>query len=730
MTQRRSHISTRGRILIVAIAAIIAPTVLLSLFGLKLIRDQQTYSEERLLKLLRTSAEVTVRSVVEQVKASEEDLLQRLNPNDINALEHLEKTEPLAEQAFLLSADDRFLFPTFERPAYSPPRAGLPADDEITVQGFINDGWHKEFVEKDLPAALESYVQCSDLVLEWCRKANDAAAPDTDVGGLKGERGAAEAAQAINRVASCLFKMGKLEEALGEYAQMATSPIYQNVAFRHSVLARYQIGQVLLKLGRTADAVSALLELYDILLSTKPRAGDGPVMEYFTARVIEDFSRLQADTLVSDGGVTNAAREQFDALRNRDIRRRQRREFLRALESWWQYKRKLPGDESAPAGEIEHVDGREFGMETSLVALKRVKLRAEDPDYSLVGFKLNLNHVIEAVASQSFQEDFSATAAISVLDQSRRAIFGPQVQGDRHDAIVPFPEPFKFWSLCVTESDPDLARKMARKLTMVYTTLNVLIVCVIVGGVYLTLKDMSRELEVTKMKSDFVSNVSHELKTPLALIRMFSETLLMGRVKDDARRQEYYDVITRESERLTALINNVLDFSKIDAGRRTYEMEPASVDVVIRNTLGAYRYDLAKEDFDVTVEIEPELPSVVMDDDAISQALLNLLNNAVKYSGRRKKIAVRAWRNAEQVHISVADSGIGISKDDQKKIFDMFYRAGDESVRAVRGTGLGLAITRHTAEAHGGTVTVESGLGEGSTFTIVLPIRQKAEKPG
>jgi len=733
MNQRRSHISTRNRILVIAIVAIIVPTVALSLFCFKLIREQQTLTEERLLKVLRTAAEVTARSVVEQVKTAEEDLLERLVPNSVEALrqalEQLEASEPLAEQAFLLSPDDRFLFPTLERPAYSPPRAGLPADDEITAQGFINDGWHKEFVEKDLQAALDSYTKCRDLVLEWYTAANDGASGDGEGDAAGGERGAVEAAEAINRVASCLFKMGRYEAALSEFEPLTSCPVYLDVAFKHSVLARYQSAQALVKLGRTEMATEALLGLYEVLLNTKPRVGDRPVVEYFTARLVEDFTKLQAGRLGPDGAAAEAARLRFEALRKRDARLRQRRHFLEALENWWQYKRKLPGDESVPAGEIEHVDGREFGMETSLVAFKRVKLRPEDADYALLGFRVNLGHVIDTVASQKLQEDFSATADVSVLDQSRRPVFGPPVQKGRLSVAVPFPEPFKFWSVCVTERDPELARKTARNLTVVYTTLNVLIVCVIVAGVYLTMKDMSRELEVTKMKSDFVSNVSHELKTPLALIRMFSETLLMGRVKDDARRQEYYDVITRESERLTALINNVLDFSKIDAGRRTYEMAPASVEEVIRNTLGAYRYDLAKEEFEVQVEVEPDLPPVVMDDDAVSQALLNLLNNAVKYSGERKRIAVRAWREGDYIHISVTDSGIGISKEDQKKIFDMFFRAADDSVRAVRGTGLGLAITKHTAEAHGGTVTVESTLGQGSTFTIVLPIQQEAGEP-
>jgi len=197
-------------------------------------------------------------------------------------------------------------------------------------------------------------------------------------------------------------------------------------------------------------------------------------------------------------------------------------------------------------------------------------------------------------------------------------------------------------------------------------------------------------------------------------------------VKEE-RKQEYYNVINKESERLTALISNVLDFSKIDAGRRSYDMAPAYIADVIDNTLAAYQHELQKQGFEVDVDVDPDLPASVMDDDAISQALLNLLSNAVKYSGDSKQIKLTAKHKDGALYISVTDHGIGIGKDEQRKVFEMFYRGSDESVRATRGTGLGLAITKHTIEAHGGTVELESVKGQGSTFTIILPVRSAAD---
>ncbi len=449
--------------------------------------------------------------------------------------------------------------------------------------------------------------------------------------------------------------------------------------------------------------------------------GEDAIIGYYKGRAISDLDSFQAN------GLGDADGARYELLKQEDARHRERRRFLRNVKAWWQYRRKFWKDKMPPAS-LQHTDRGELGAEP-IIAYRPIKLHPEDADYSLLGYKVSLDHVIQSIAAREFEKTFHATANVSVVDDKGRPVYGSRTEDGKPEVSADFPGQFHFLKMYVTENDPQSARNTARKLKFVYTSLNLVIVGVIVAGVYLTLKDMNRELQLTRLKADFVSNVSHELKTPLALIRMFSETLLMGRVKSDARKKEYYDVMTRESERLTALINNVLDFSKIDAGRRTYQMELCCVEDLITNTLGAYRYELSKGNFRVDVDIEPNLPDVLIDGDAISQALLNLLNNAVKYSGGNKEITISAKRRDGTLRLSVTDAGIGIDKENLKQVFDMFYRAKDESVRSTRGTGLGLAITKHTAEAHGGAVLVESSKGIGSTFTIVLPIRQREDRP-
>lgn len=250
------------------------------------------------------------------------------------------------------------------------------------------------------------------------------------------------------------------------------------------------------------------------------------------------------------------------------------------------------------------------------------------------------------------------------------------------------------------------------------------IVLVLIVGMMLTLGNMAREIQLAQLKSDFVSNVSHELKTPLALIRLFAETLELSRVKSPDRQAEYFSIIRKESERLTQLINNILDFSRIEAGKKEYRFEPGNLADVVRETIESYRYHIEQEGFILELDVDENIPSLRFDRDAISQALLNLLNNAVKYSKEEKSIRVTLSRRAARAQLEVEDQGIGIAKGEQKKIFEKFYRASNSLVQDTKGSGLGLSLVQHIVKAHGGTVRVESRVGEGSRFVIQLPLRE------
>src|SRR6266704_2702874 len=248
----------------------------------------------------------------------------------------------------------------------------------------------------------------------------------------------------------------------------------------------------------------------------------------------------------------------------------------------------------------------------------------------------------------------------------------------------------------------------------------------IVGGLVLTKHMVSKEMAVAKLKSDFVSNVSHELRTPLALIRLYAETLELGRITTKEKKQQYYRIIRKESERLTALITNILDFSRIEAGRKEYEFRETDIADLVRNTLDSYRYQIEQQGFAFEESIDATLPKVRVDREAIARALVNLVNNALKYSADEKFLGVKLYRENGSVKLEVVDHGIGITRREQSKIFEKFYRTGDPLVHNTKGSGLGLSLVRHITQAHGGDIAVESTPGKGSKFTMSLPLATTA----
>jgi signal transduction histidine kinase len=314
-------------------------------------------------------------------------------------------------------------------------------------------------------------------------------------------------------------------------------------------------------------------------------------------------------------------------------------------------------------------------------------------------------------------------SVVALIDGANRTVHasGP-LEGAERVAVAPLGDVLPAWQLAFYQPVGASPRDAVRRQAMLFTGAFALLLALIVVGLVASYRLVRRESEMTRLKADFVANVSHDLKTPLSLIRMFGETLEMNRVADEPTRREYYGVITRESERLTRLIDNVLDFSRIESGRQRYDIAPAALEPLIQEVLEAFRHPLVQGGFKVDVDVEPDLPEVPMDGEAVAQALGNLVDNAIKYSGEKRRLAVTARRGGDEVRIAVEDHGIGIPAAETSRIFEKFYRVGRSETQGRRGSGVGLTLVKHIAEAHGGTITVESRPGQGSRFTLHLPL--------
>jgi signal transduction histidine kinase len=270
----------------------------------------------------------------------------------------------------------------------------------------------------------------------------------------------------------------------------------------------------------------------------------------------------------------------------------------------------------------------------------------------------------------------------------------------------------------------------ARRYFLINLSLWVVMTLFLIAAVALMLRTASREMKLTQMKADFVSNVSHELRTPLASIRVLAELLNLGRVNQPDRVREYGAYIESEGRRLTQVINNILDFSRIESGRKLFQFESSDFKEVVDETLEAFAVHLKQNGFTLSYEApQNALPKVVLDPDAITLALTNLLDNAIKYSGDVKEINVSVTQSDGFVAVAITDRGVGIPADEHERIFEKFYRIGAGLVHDVKGSGLGLSLVKHIVVAHHGKVMVRSKPGEGSTFTIQLPVEdQKGER--
>ena len=287
---------------------------------------------------------------------------------------------------------------------------------------------------------------------------------------------------------------------------------------------------------------------------------------------------------------------------------------------------------------------------------------------------------------------------------------------------IPFP-----WTLVAIQPGYQKLESDVKVQMIIYGLLVIIIITLMFFGVFVLLRDINRETDSMLLQTEFVHNVSHELKTPLSLIRLYGETLLHKENLSAADRKEGLQIITKESERLSYMINNILDFSKIEMGRKEFDLKPRNLAEVVVNTLESYRYHLEKKGFKIEKEIDPDIPVVLFDKDAVEGILINLFSNAIKFSNKTKKLVVRLKNTPPTISLSVADEGIGIPPEELQNIFNRFYRVKSTTDFETSGSGLGLTLVKHVIEAHGWQIEVESTPGRGSVFSISIPLKDNKE---
>jgi len=352
--------------------------------------------------------------------------------------------------------------------------------------------------------------------------------------------------------------------------------------------------------------------------------------------------------------------------------------------------------------------------------VRRGRERGATP-LGLVGFRLDLDayrrRELEPILVAAAHEEGS----FKVVERAPAGAPGSAEAGEM--ARVPLRAPLDHLEVVAVRRDDDPGETISWARETIYYWAIALTLLGLGAGAFVVTRTVGKEMKASELKSDFVTNVTHELKTPLTSIGMFAETLLLGRVKDKKEAQECLEIISKEADRLRTLIDRVLTFSKIEAGKKRYDLKLTDMGAMVEETCDLFRRQMrtAPKPVNVEVTIVQGLTKVLADRESIEEVLLNLLSNAYKYGGHDKRIQVTVTRRRKWLAVDVQDWGVGIPWREQRKIFRKFYRANDVLTREVEGSGIGLTLARSIARAHRGDITVKSKVGKGSAFTLWLP---------
>jgi signal transduction histidine kinase len=331
---------------------------------------------------------------------------------------------------------------------------------------------------------------------------------------------------------------------------------------------------------------------------------------------------------------------------------------------------------------------------------------------------------------QAFYRDLAGRdVAISVLDENGNVVAGEErgageilAQRTLRDLSLP-------WRVEVALANPrPLQAAVKEQIRNYIWTVVIALIAVLVIATAATIT-VGRQIALHELKTTSVATVAHELRTPLASMRMLVDTLREGRYRGESQLQEYLDMVASENLRLSRLIDNFLTLSRLERNEHAIVLQPTRTREVIDQAVHAMRAKLEVPGCHFTLDVVEPLPDILADRDALAMVLVNLLDNAVKYTGEEKRIDLRARDASGRVFISIQDNGIGLSKAERKNVFRRFYQVDQKLSRSGGGCGLGLALVQHIMEAHGGRVDVNGQLGRGTTFTISIPIAQVEEKP-
>jgi len=703
----RIAVRKQKKLILIFFLTIFLPALTLGVFGIRTIRNerfrlarQEENEGRRAARLIRAQYE----SKFEEIARALDDLVR--NPafigKDYAAISELiEKrfaNDPLIGQAVYLYRNEEPLFPRLLVPpgkkSTDSPKTG---DAPLAVR--IRRAEALEFVERNPRAAAALYRELSA----------QAASQNLQAELLTGQ-------------ARCLRKAEAYDEAIRAYTRILKeySDVTTSSGIPLGVQARLQIVECYQLSGDSKGAATHALDTYRELIK-KPSALNEDQFKTYLSLVGEII-----DTLL--GGKKGARipedyRKEYASLKELQSGR------LKEWEAAGLIKKEVVPELARRLSQAGAYGPNSYRFSRNIGGRDLILLAALIPDLTrretagMLCVQLDNHQLCEVVLPEALKNvQLNDGTEVVLADLAGRCLSPKKSPAEAFPlATEYFGENFPLWKIEVFQISAKGSGMLDLRRNFYFWTVLTLIV-VLAFGAFLIARTIAHEVEVLKIKSDFVSSVSHEFKTPLTSIKALMERLVEGKVRDEGKMNQYFSIIAQDTDKLTRLVNNLLDFSKIEEGKKEYVFAETDLARITADEVERFNKERAEAGPAIRLEIAGEIPALRADADALSRALANLLSNAVKFTPAGKTIRVGLSSNGKDVVIDVEDEGIGIPPDETAKVFEKFFQGRNALEQSAKGTGLGLTLVKHIVEAHAGKILVESRLGQGSKFSMVFPI--------
>lgn len=658
-----------SRLLIVFILAVMISGSMLTYFSIigisnlkeiteKRIIDEQRELATRFEDAIQKKIEIVILGIINEIRPSElmkDSLLKTANSYDF------------ITQAFILKNNESFIYPNFIEifENISTPKFSLKFESNF------RKGQEAEFFKKNFKTAKKQYLSC----LSYSTKSNDSV-------------------KALNSLGRISVKLNEYENAISYYKPVILK-YFSNLSEDGIPYVYFAVPQ-LLKITNP-DSSEKIFPTIKFFLE-KMEAGLIP-LNYNTEELLTLIIKwLQENT--------------FDSLKNLSHIDNLIKNINLQLQFISEYRDVLLEGVSKRGLNNQLIIGSDIKVVNPAAGNNQQLLLINTNFNSPSGFLIDGKKLFNTIVKNELPSDFEFEYDIEFSSE-----FISNTSGDDLIYTTQLKLYFPRQMLQIKLKDENLINEFINSRSWTYGIATVLLLVALFLGVALIVRDIAREKNLAQLQSDFISNVTHELKTPLTSIYMFTEMVLLKRTKSVSDRDEYLSIILRESERLKRMINNILDFSKLEKGKQKYHFVHSNLASIINEAKHEMDYWFENDKFNVNIELNENIYAKV-DAEKMKQVMGNLLSNAYKYSTHNKKIDIRLYKKIKKIYIEVEDHGIGIPEDQLQRIFEKFYRVDQKE--GISGTGLGLTVVKEIVEAHGGKISVRSKIGKGSKFSITL----------